>query len=289
MDFPRNFTQALVFFFASVMFRIVNWQRHLIPALIAVMVFSVVRVRAEVSLSQNPYAPIVTRNVFGLVPIPEPAPPVDPATLVPPPKITPNGIMTLFGKLQVLFKVAGVAHPGQPPKDESYVMGEGDRQDEIEVQKIDEKAATITFNNHGVVQSLALVTGTASAGGAAPAPAGFTPPGIPRPGLVPGAGVGFGGRFGRNRNLPPAVNPVDNNPNVGGGAPSFGGGNANSVNTDASQEQITPETQVIMMEAQRAQWKQEGNPAAAILPPTPITSQLNGEDGNRGGPPVPGQ
>jgi len=113
--------------------------------------------------NQTPYAPIVERNMFGLVPIPPPAAPVDPATLIPPPKITPNGIMTLFGKLQVLFKVAGVAKPGQPPKDESYVMCEGDRQDDIEVQKIDQTAATITFNNHGVVQALPLVVGGALA------------------------------------------------------------------------------------------------------------------------------
>ncbi len=125
--------------------------------------------------------------MFGLVPIPAHNP-ADDVPAVPPPKITPNGIMTIFGKLQVLFKVAGPAKPGQPPKDESYVMCEGDRQDDIEVQKIDENSATITFNNHGVVQELALVAGTATGGDAAPAPAGFLPPpGIPMPRVAPAA------------------------------------------------------------------------------------------------------
>jgi len=221
-----------------------------------------------VAADENPYAPIVTRNVFGLVPIPINAP-VDPASLVPPPKITPNGIMTLFGKLQVLFKVADVARPGQPPKDESYVMSEGDRQDDIEVQKIDEPSAIITFNNHGMVQQLPLVVGTATGGGPAPAPSG-----IPMPRVAPGSGggppIGFGGRFGRNRNVPNAGNPS------AGGAPV----NSQIYNpgANASQEQqLTPEQQIMNMERQRAKWLDEGNPAAAIIPPTPLTSQVTGE------------
>jgi hypothetical protein len=110
----------------------------------------------QVASTDNPYTPIVTRNMFDLVPVPVgPAP--DPTPATPPPKITPNGIMTIFGKLQALFKVAGVAKPGQPAKDESYILGEGERQDDIEVQKIDEKAAIITFNNHGKIEELPSV------------------------------------------------------------------------------------------------------------------------------------
>jgi hypothetical protein len=90
----------------------------------------------------NPYAPIVVRNIFGLNPPPpvDAAPPGDP-----PPKITLNGIMSIFDhQLQVLFKVAGTAKPGQPAKDESYILSEGQRQDEIEVTHIDEKASSTT-------------------------------------------------------------------------------------------------------------------------------------------------
>ena len=234
--------------------------------------------------ADNPYAPIVTRNVFGLVPIPV-HDPADDVPTVPPPKITPNGIMTLFGKLQVLFKVAGVARPGQPPKDESYVMCEGDRQDEIEVKKIDEPAATITFINHGVVQELSLVAGTATGGDTAPAAAAFPPPGMPRqaaPVMNNAAAMGFGGRFGRNRNVTSGGNPG------AAGMPGFGGNSA-AQNGGGAQQEITPEAQVIMMEAQRAQFIQQGNPAASIIPPTPLTSQLNGDGSGGDAPPMPGQ
>jgi len=225
--------------------------------------------------TDNPYTPIVTRNVFGLVPIPV-GPPPDATSATPPPKITPNGIMTIFGKLQALFKVAGVAKPGQPAKEESYVLGEGERQDDIEVQKIDEKAATITFNNHGKIEELALIAGTAVGGESAPAGPGG--PGVmpmPNPGGAPATGgnpapIGFGGRFGRNNNASGLGNPGT------GGAPGFGGGTAASTGNATQPEQLTPEAQVIMMEAQRAQWLKQGNPAATILPPTPITQEVIG-------------
>lgn len=238
--------------------------------------------------SGNPYQAIVTRNVFGLVPIPETPPPQstkpNDASL---PKITPNGIMTIFGELQVLFKVS---EPGKAASQEdSYIMSEGDRQDDIVVQKIDEKSATITFNNHGTIQELALVAGKASSG--APAPAANTGPGgipLPRPGLPAPSGVGgsavttIGSRFGRG-------GPGGNNPNAGGGPAGAGlGQNGNSTTP-----QMTPEEQVLMIEAQRMKYMQEGNPLAKILPTTPMTSQTLGQDGGDSGsgapPPAPGQ
>ena len=96
----------------------------------------------------NPYVPIVVRNVFGLNPVPtNTAPPPEDTPL----KITPNGIMSIFGQLQVLFKVS--PKPGQPGgKEDSYVLSEGQSQDEIEVVHINEKAGIVTFNNHGTVQ-----------------------------------------------------------------------------------------------------------------------------------------
>lgn len=226
--------------------------------------------RAGAVQADNPYGPIVERNMFGLVAIPTNVP-VDPTTLIPPPKITPNGIMTLFGKLQVLFKVAGVARPGLPPKDESYVMCAGDRQDEIEVQKIDEKSATITFVNHGVVQELALVASSPSGGAPPPgAPGQQPPPGFP-PGMVPGgpgggAPIGFGGRFGRNRGV-----SSGGNPNAGGGAPGLGASTTPGAG-GAAAEEAPLETKIIMMEANRmmtqdAVTKGEMPP----IPPTELT------------------
>lgn len=131
----------------------------------------------DLATAANPYTTISERNVFALVPIPivstEPvAPPKDP-----PPKITPNGIMFLFGKLEVLFKVALKPTADKPAKEAAYVMAEGERQDEIEVVKIDQPEAKITFRNHGELQELPL----------ADAPK-LTTPAVP--GTVGGAAIG---------------------------------------------------------------------------------------------------
>lgn len=241
--------------------------------------------------ANNPYQDIATRNVFGLVPIPVAPPPGAEAEENGLPKITPNGIQTIFGKLQVLFKVADPkAKPGE--KEDCYVMTEGERQDGIEVQKIDEKGAVITFDNHGRIQTLALVEGKASGGTPPPTESGR--PGVPRLPNVPTANAGqgaaatpfvFGHRMGRGR----AANPESN-----AGSAESGAALAGSVNAQADgqeKEQISPEAQVIMMEAQRAKWMDEGNGAASIIPPTPITSEVIGGEGDNGasGPPAPGQ
>jgi hypothetical protein len=234
----------------------------------------------------NPYAPIVVRNIFGLnPPLPvDAAPPGDP-----PPKITPNGIMTIFGHLQVLFKVAGTAKPGQPAKDEAYILSEGQRQDEIEVTHIDEKASLVTFNNHGTVQELLLVKANpppvsapmAAQGGMVPGQKFPAPGGMPTPGGIPT-------RFGGDRS---AGGP--------GAARNRGRGDGSPLTTvptragyggqQQSQNTVTPEEQTILMEVQRAQWQKEGNPAHVIIPPTELSPLLNpGAENSAGGmPPIP--
>ena len=128
---------------------------------------------ASKPLPENPYAPIVTRNVFSLNPPPAPEDPKakEEKEL---PKITPSGIMNEFGHLKVLYKVGtiGGAKPGQPPpKDLFYILSQGERQDDIEVIKIDEANSLVTFNNHGFTQELPLVSTPASSTPAAnPAP-----------------------------------------------------------------------------------------------------------------------
>ena len=106
-------------------------------------------------MNGNPYTPIVTRNVFGLLPIPPPTP-VDTAPVVAPPKITLNGITTILGSKEVSFyKVAMPAKPGQPAQDQSYMMGEGESDNDIQVVKIDTDADVVIFScNHGTIQQL---------------------------------------------------------------------------------------------------------------------------------------
>ena len=108
-----------------------------------------------VVLPGNPYAPIVARNIFDLSP---PPPPVDlnqvPAN--PPPQITATGIMTIFGIKQVLFQTQPAVGRGQALKPSYYILATGERQDDIEVVRINEQTDVITFNNHGEIQNVPL-------------------------------------------------------------------------------------------------------------------------------------
>ena len=230
------------------------------------LIFSAASRAEDVATTANPYTTLSTRNVFGLVPIPviDPAATLPPAE--PPPKITPNGIMSIFGKVQVLFKTPGKVKAGVPPKEESYVMGEGERQDDIEVKKIDEKAGVVTFDNHGVIQELALVI---AANVSAPTAAPGLPGGLAAP-RGPG-GLG-GGRFGRparpGQNVtsggaaPPAM-PTD---------PSAVGGGVNPSANNNNVESLSPEAQVLMIEKNRMDTQAAvDNGTMPPLPPTPLT------------------
>ncbi len=149
----------------------------------AVVLASTARAGSQ-SSTGNPYTTISERNVFALVPIPTNPPVTDSIPKDPPPKITPNGIISLFGKLEVLFKVAVKPTPGQPAKDESHVMGEGERENDIEVIRIDQAGEKITFRNHGELQELALAeapkitTPAATVAGGIPIPAGASAGGL---------------------------------------------------------------------------------------------------------------
>ena len=231
-------------------------------------------------ISGQPYATIVARNIFGLVPIP---PPVDPAANQPPPdpppKITANGIMTIFGQLQALFKVTIPAKPGEQAKESSYMLSEGQRQDDIEVEKIDEKAATITFNNHGTEQEIPLVVGQATSSDAPAAAPGMAPPQnpfaprlprfAPRPPGFPG-GSPFGGGAqmappGQNNNFQPNNN--NNSPVYGGGA------TPSSASSQQPASNLTMEEQAILIETERARLQSMANPEydPNLLPPTQHT------------------
>ena len=236
--------------------------------------------------SGEPYATVVARNIFGL----NPAPPPDAHALDanPPPKIIPNGIMDILGELQVLFKVAQPPRPGSPATpDESYILSQGQRQDEIEVVKIDQKNSVVTFNNHGETQTLPLVTtmpaSTPSAGLEAPAvgrpggPGGRFSPGFVNPGGGPGGRVPHGAGGANNSGALPGSpsNPgnssnlsnPDNSTGLGGAPAQLGSYNA------ASQlpEGMTPETQTVLIEANRMQAQQQGDPVAKIFTITAIT------------------
>lgn len=266
------------------------------PSLIAaaaVMLSSSVRSQeAAGPASDSPYASIVARNMFGLVPIPvvdpkDSEPPPDP-----PPKITPNGIMNMFGKEEVLFKVAAKPKPGQPAKEDAHVLAVGEMEDEITVKNINraDGDVSITFDNHGTIQTLPLVA-SKEAGG--PAPAAGGPPGrtmpapFPRP-AFPGGPNRPGGMSPFQGRSAPVPNPgFGNNTESSGAGTSDGvtlsGGttvNSRGIYQPVDEAGITPEQSIILQEAQRAQYIQNGNDRLAnMLPPTPITKQVFGEGG----------
>lgn len=242
--------------------------RNFLLGLAGGLLLTAVALGDDAALPGNPYAPVVARNIFGL----NPPPPVDPnaaADATPPPKITPNGIMSIFGQLQVLFKVANPAKAGKPAADDDYILSEGQRQDDIEVVKIDEKAGVVTFNNHGQTQELALVAATPSStpapGGGNPGnpppppPPGFRPPpgGLTRPigNTFNGGGVSSTGNYGGNRGNNPGNGGINPGGGTGGGL-NFGypsSGNSAFHNAAAQiPEGVTAETQPILIEANRA-------------------------------------
>ena len=90
----------------------------------------------------------MARNIFGLN---SPVVPITIQPVEPPVKITPTGIISILGQVQVLFKVADKAG-----KEASYIFAEGQEKSGIEVIKIDEENGLVTFNNHGLIQKLAL-------------------------------------------------------------------------------------------------------------------------------------
>jgi hypothetical protein len=242
----------------------------------------------------NPYEAIILRNVFGLNPPPTNAPTNPEDALLP--KITPNGIMSIFGQLQVLFKVA--PKPGvKDAKEESYVLSEGQAQDEIEVVRIDEKAASVTFNNHGTVQELPLANAPKLnlpvSGGGGGGPGGGGSPHFTGPrGGGPGGGGGPASRFGGQTrgtggpgfNSPGVPGATTAGGTMGGGTMGGGmmGGNAMSSSLGRRGAQagqtgatgnMTAEEQMVIMAAQKLHAQQSGDPVFNIMPPTPFDAE----------------
>lgn len=225
----------------------------------------------------NPYEPIASRNIFGL----NPPQPVDTTAPAPPSNITPNGIMTIFGTTQVLFKVAVPPRPPQPATEKSYILSEGQRQDDIEVTRIDEKAGIVTFNNHGVVQEIPLVKAppitTPPTVVMNPGAPGGMNPGFAVRGAAPG---GFGGPNGSGGgNVVRSGNNPGQNNNPGGNGGNSGG---------PARPQFSPEEQMILIAAQHAQAQQAGDPIAKIFPPTELDGAAGVvPDSPSGGTPTP--
>ena len=245
------------------------------------------------NLSQeNPYLAIATRNIFGLNPPAPPAPPEDPTKDLP--KITPTGIMGVFGKLQVLFKVAPVGKAAPGAKEESYILSQGQMQDEITVVNIDEKNGLVTFDNHGTTQQLPLNSG-AAAGGTAPAFSG---------GMHPAAMPGAPGAHGNNGGTSVALFGADAVGRNGGGPngnPGSNGGGQNGANGglgfgnsatpmqiyQPEPTQLTPEAAQIGLAGNHLQAIVNNDPSAPLFPPSAIDKEAGIPSNTEPAPPLP--
>jgi len=209
-----------------------------------------------------PYGAIVERNVFNLH---APPPPVNPADLIkkiPPPKIILTGIMTLSGQKKTFLTIPS-PKPGAPP--ESVILAEGQRQNGIEVKRIDEKAGVVEVMNHDESQTLDFEHDGAK-------PSGMVAGGLPQPMPLPLPAP-----------PPPNVTPMPGNVirplrSLSPRSDTSGvGGAVGSANENAqAQSQLTPEEQVALIEIQRVKYQQERNPISKIFPRTELTPETTG-------------
>ncbi|MGA2245119.1 MAG: hypothetical protein ABSH48_08980 [Verrucomicrobiota bacterium] len=238
--------------------------------------------------ADTPYAGIVARNMFGLVPIPPLDPHAGDPPADPPPKITPTGIMTIFGRDQALFTAAPKAKPGQPAKDDAYVLAEGERQDDIEVIKINHETSIITFNNHGTVQELPLIA-PKDVGGSAPGPGGGkgnpafagsrqnpAAAGLSRlpGGTSPGAyNGGYGRNNGNNQGAQGSSGLASSglaSSGLASGSPGYRTFGSAAIQSPDEGSQMTVDQQELLIETQRKVLQDQGDPVG-VVPILPLT------------------
>lgn len=237
--------------------------------------------------SPGQYHVIPERNVFGLRP--PPAQPNAAAPQAPLPKITLTGITTILGNKRALMKVApSHVKPGEPAKEESLILTEGQREGEVEVLQIDEHAGSVKVNNSGTVMTLTFEKDGVKVP-ATPAPR-MAPP-LPNPlpgGPVPNPYLPAAAAVGKARTLRvpgfgasgPATGPA---PAGAAGAP---GGTASGAagGPSLADQQLSAEEQAIIsaFERQENATTPGNNPASYPVPPLPTLPtavQLNGPPG----------
>ena len=234
----------------------------------------------------NPYQGIVDRNVFGLKPPPPLPKPED--NKPPPAKITLTGITTILGNKRALMKVQVPAKPGEPAKEQSYILTEGQRDGEIEVLEINELEGSVKVNESGLVTLLTFDKDGAKLPSTPPPavpvagapPAGMAPANAYAPATGSSPVTSFGGAA--NTGLKAIPTRTLRLPTAGGvGAPNSGVGQPQVT------PQLSPEEQMIMIEVERERTK--AAVANGLLPPLPPTSLTPGANpaGKMPGPPTP--
>jgi hypothetical protein len=232
----------------------------------------------------NPYEAAVDRNVFGLKPPPKPIDPAE-ANKPQPGKITLSGIINISKQKRALLKVAVPPKPPEPAKEESYILAEGQRDGNVEVLEIDEKAGSVKVDNAGSVVTLTFDKDGAKINPGSnpqnPQPRGMIPPpptatGIPAP---PGASSAGG-----LRTIPTRAMRVPSSP--GSDAAAVQTGTVPPPQQQAvsgpSVSQMTAEEHMVMIEVERERTKEQV--AKGLIPPPPHTALSLQQGMNTGDP-----
>jgi len=196
--------------------------------------------------------------VFGLRPPPSQAD----LTNAPPqlPKITLTGITTILGNKRALMKILPMSvKPGETAKELSLILTEGQRESEIEVLQIDEKAGSVKVNNSGTLMTLTFEKDGAKL------PATSTPAGVPTvPSRLPVAGGQtnpylpaatarkFPGRNPRAPIMPPVPGMTGASAAAAGGVPTPTGlVPTPGQSAPGADQELTEQEQAIVQEIQR--------------------------------------
>jgi hypothetical protein len=192
-----------------------------------------------------------------------------------------------------MFKTTPKPGKGADPaaKEESYMLSEGQRQGEVEVNHIDPVAKMVTVTYAGTVVTLDFTNNAAKA-----VPVGAPPP--PGNGMTRGGPPGLNarnaapGRGGLRQPAAPGNNsrPIRSGGGLGvsvGGQPAVGAAAPANQVAEEPPITVTREQQALLMEAQREM--QQDNPAMPPLPPTSLAPLIEAEKEGAapGGPPMP--
>jgi hypothetical protein len=303
---------------------ITRCRRHFLPVLTVVAALLAISAQART----NPYETIVERNAFGLKPPPPPATETNQVAAEPPVKVVLTGITSVFGPPRALLEIVEQAPPkggtAVPPR--RPILREGDREGAIEVLAISIERNIVKIRNDGVESELTFEvpkqSGPSPTGhvagvppSAAPAPLAASQPIIvsssnPRGGVtMAGGGTAFEGNTAGVTSYGGTTAMASGNSgsvsSYGGFAPPpFGGGGtpalasaggvpaipSRTIRTPtAPASQVDPETQMILIEANRLRNEQINNAPAnrggrpplkmPPLPPTPLQQQIYGGNG----------
>jgi hypothetical protein len=210
----------------------------IIVCVVSCLGFSVMAGPGNVAQTNNPYTSITSRNVFDLS-APLPVANEIAASNEPLPKITVDGITSILGDWEVLFKVGEVNPAGAVVKEHFSILRQNETDDGIKVVSIDSDVGTVTFINHGTIQEIPLPKTTRLA--------------LEEPILSYGDTL--------PKSYPPAF--------IRARTPDYLGGGPDGISN--GQPMTNAEDRAILIEAQRAYLKSNHDPAADALPPTALT------------------